>query len=368
LPIETSPAPPVRLLALGAYVPARVMTNADWAASADTSDEWIRSRTGIERRHFAAAGETTAGMAAAAARSALAEAGLAPAALDEIIVATDTPEMRAPDTAAFVQHLLGARQIPTYDLSGSGCAGFLQGLDIARSRVRTGTGTVMVIGVELFSRSIDRRDRSTAVLFGDAAAAALVGIGPARGEAGHPNSTENARRPAGYEGLGSAADPQAAALPSAEILRVVSGTDGSRADILGLPAGGTRHPFTLEMAREGRHLAVTMNGREVFRQAVRRMSAAATEVLRQAGLTTADLTLLVAHQANLRILQAVGRDLALPDEKVFVNVQEYGNTGSASVPLALWEARRAGRIRPGDLVVLTSFGAGFHWAAVLLRF
>jgi 3-oxoacyl-[acyl-carrier-protein] synthase-3 len=345
LPIETSPAPPVRLLALGAYVPARVMTNADWAASADTSDEWIRSRTGIERRHFAAADETTADMAAAAARSALAEAGLTPAALDEIIIATDTPEMRAPDTAAFVQHLLGARQIPTYDLSGSGCAGFLQGLDIARSRVRTGTGTVMVIGVELFSRSIDWRDRSTAVLFGDAAAAALVGAGPAR----------------------VAAD-QAAALPSAEILHVVSGTDGSRADILGLPAGGTRHPFTLEMAREGRHLAVTMNGREVFRQAVRRMSAAATEVLRQAGLTTADLTLLVAHQANLRILQAVGRDLALPDEKIFVNVQEYGNTGSASVPLALWEARRAGRIRPGDLVVLTSFGAGFHWAAVLLRF
>jgi 3-oxoacyl-[acyl-carrier-protein] synthase-3 len=340
LPAETSPAPPVRILALGAYVPARVMTNADWAASADTSAEWIRSRTGIERRHFAAADETTADLATHAARSALAEAGLPAAALDEIIVATDTPEMRAPDTAAFVQHRLGARQIPTYDLAGSGCAGFLQGLDLARSRVRTGAGRVMVVGVELFSRAIDWRDRSTAVLFGDAAAAALVG--------------------GGGGGAAGALSP--------EILHVVSGTDGSRAEILGLPAGGTRHPFTLEMAREGRHQEVTMNGREVFRQAVRRMSAATEQVVRQAGFGIGDLALLIAHQANLRILQAVGRTLGLPAEKVFVNLQEYGNTGSASVPLALWEARRAGRIHPGDLVVLTSFGAGFHWAAVLLRF
>jgi 3-oxoacyl-[acyl-carrier-protein] synthase-3 len=329
---------PVCLLAFGGYVPERVMSNEEWSAWVDTSDEWITSRTGIERRRFAAEGETTASLAVAAARSALAQAGLGARDLDEIIVTTDTPEVRTPDTAAFVQHLLGAREIPAYDLAGSGCAGFLQGLDVARSRVLSGAGRVMVVGVELLSRTIDWHDRNTAVLFGDGAGAVIVGHG--EGKKGR----------------------------EAEIAGVVAGTDGSRTDILGIEVGGSRHPFTLEAAQERRHLHITMHGREVFREAVRRMGEASRQVLAKAGLTPGDVDLLIPHQANLRILQALAKSLGLPPERVFVNVQEYGNTGSASVPLALWEAQQSDRIRPGDRVLLTSFGAGFHWAAVLLRF
>jgi 3-oxoacyl-[acyl-carrier-protein] synthase III len=324
---------PVCVLALGAYAPARVMTNEEWSAHVATSGEWIAARTGIERRHFAAEHETTADLAAAAARSALEQARLGPEDIDEIIVTTDTPEVHVPDTAAFVQHRLGAREVPAYDLAGSGCAGFLQGLDVARSRVHSGVGRVLVIGVELLSRMFDWSDRNTAVLFGDGAGAMILGFG---------------------EG--------------AEILGVVAGTDGSRTGILGIEVGGTLHPFSLEAAEQRRHLHITMKGREVFKEAVRRMTAACQQVLQKTGLTTADVDLLVPHQANLRIIEAVGKALALPMERVFVNVQEYGNTGSASVPLALWEAQRTQRIRPGDRVLLTSFGAGFHWAAVLLRF
>jgi 3-oxoacyl-[acyl-carrier-protein] synthase-3 len=324
----------IGLLGLGAYVPERVMENAEWAEWVDTTDEWIRTRTGIERRRVAGEDETTATMAVAAARRALADAGLSPGDLDEIIVATDTPEVFIPDTAAFVQHLLGAREVPAYDLAGSGCAGFLQALDVARSRVLAGQRRVLVVGVELLTRLMDWRDRSTAVLFGDAAGAAVVG------DTGGGN----------------------------EILAAVAGTDGSRWDILCLEAGGTRRPFSLESARAGAHHDIVMNGREVFREAVARMSQAARQVLEKAGRALDEVALVVPHQANLRILQAVGKALGVAPDRLYVNVQEYGNTGSASVPLALTEARDAGRIRPGDLVLLTSFGAGFHWAATLVRF
>ncbi|HEX8174143.1 MAG TPA: beta-ketoacyl-ACP synthase III [Pyrinomonadaceae bacterium] len=324
----------IRLLGLGAYVPERVMSNEEWAKYVDTSDEWIKTRTGIERRHFAAAGESTASMAVAAARCALDEVGLGPEEIDEIIVTTDTPEVYIPDTASFVQHLLGAREIPAYDLGSSGCAGFLQALDIARARVNFGVGRVLVIGVELLSRLISWQDRNTSVLFGDGAAAAIIGSG---------------------NGI-------------AEIISVVAGTDGSRADILMMKVGGTRYPFTLEAAQSGEHQHVIMNGHELFKEAVRRMSEAARQVLAKGGFTIEDLALVVPHQANLRIIQAVSKALRLPFSKFYINIQEYGNTGSASIPLALWEARKKGLIVKGDLVLLTSFGAGFHWAAVLLRF
>lgn len=322
----------VGILGLGAYTPERVMENAEWSEYVDTTDEWIRTRTGIERRRIAAPEETTATMAVEAARRALDDAGLEPADVDEIVVATDTPEVYIPDTAPFVQHLLGTREVPAYDLAGSGCAGFLQALDVARSRVLTGQRRVLVVGVELLSRLMDWRDRSTAVLFGDAAGAAVVA------DTGGGN----------------------------EILAAVAGTDGSRWDILTLEAGGTRMPFH---SAEGQcaHDSIVMNGREVFREAVARMSEAARAVLAKAGRKLAEVALVVPHQANLRIIQAVGKALGVAAEKVFVNVQEYGNTGSASVPLALTEARAAGRIQPGDLVLMTSFGAGFHWAAILVR-
>ena len=323
----------IGLLGLGAYVPERVMTNQEWAEYVDTSDEWIKSRTGIERRRIAAADETTASLAVAAAERALADAGMGARDVDEIIIATDTPEVFIPDTASYVQDRLGAREVPAYDLAGSGCAGFLQALDVARSRAAEGR-RVLVVGVELLSRLMNWRDRNTCVLFGDAAGAAVVGEGER----------------------------------AAEIVAAVAGTDGSRADILTLEAGGTRLPLTPERVARGLHEKIVMKGREVFREAVRRMTAAARAVLEKARVRLEDVALVVPHQANLRILDAVRDALGLSPERLFVNVQDYGNTGSASVPLALWQAREEGRIAAGDLVLLTSFGAGFHWAAVLVRF
>ena len=321
------------ILGFGAYVPQRIMTNAEWAALVDTTDEWIVSRTGIRERRFAADDETTVDLGLHAARAALADAGLTADAVDEIIVATDTPEVYCPDTAAYLQDRLGARNVPAYDLAGSGCAGFLLGLDLARDRARGGR-RVLVVAIELISRLMDWEDRNTCVLFGDGAGAAVVGPGVRR----------------------------------VELLAVTAGTDGSKADILGRTVGGTRAPFTAERARSREHLVVTMNGREVFREAVARMSEASRDVLAQAGLGVGDVALVVPHQANLRIVQAVAKALHVPDGKVFVNLDRYGNTGSATVPLALCEALSTGRIAPGDLVLATAFGAGFHWAAALLRF
>jgi 3-oxoacyl-[acyl-carrier-protein] synthase-3 len=319
----------VGVVGLGAYLPPRVMTNEEWAQYVDTSDEWITERTGIKRRRLAAVEESTADLAVKAARAALEDAGLTGGDLDEIVVATDTPEVYLPDTASFVQQRLGARRIPCYDLAGSGCAGFLLALDIARSRIRERDRTILVVAVELITRLMNWRDRNTCVLFGDAAAAAVLG-----------------RRP-----------------DAMEIVAATAGTDGSKAGILAVEVGGTRTPFR----PGGAPLELVMNGREVFKEAVEHMSEAAREVLAQAGVDLSEVALVVPHQANLRILEAVRERLGVPAHKMVVNVQEYGNTGSASVPLALWEARREGRLRAGDLVLLVSFGAGFHWAGMLLR-
>ena len=325
---------PIGILGLGAYVPDRVMTNDEWAQHVDTSDEWITARTGIKTRRLAAEDQSTVDLAAAASERALADAKVDVSAIDEIIVATDTPEVYIPDTASYLQHRLRAREIPAFDLAGSGCAGFVLGLDIASSRAHFGGRKILVVGVELLTRLMNWQDRATCVLFGDAAGAAVIGAG---------------------EG-------------AVQILGCTAGTDGSQAEILTLEMGGTRAPFTLEGGRRGDHKKVVMKGREVFREAVTRMSAAATEVLDQAGVSIDDLDLIIPHQANLRIINAVQKALGVSDETMYVNVQNYGNTGSASVPLALWEARSQGRITAGSLVLLTAFGAGFHWAAALLRF
>ena len=324
----------VGIVSLGAKIPERVMENEEWSQYVDTTDEWIRTRTGIERRHIVAAEDTTASLAAEAARDALDRCGLCADDIDEIIVATDTPEVYLPDTSCFVQELLEARAIPSFTLGGSGCAGFVQALDIAASRVRTCHDRILVIGVEILSRIVSWEDRSLCVLFGDAAAAAVVG----------------------KEQI------------SAELLSGVSGTDGSQSEILKLEVGGTRTPVTAERAARGEHLALEMNGREVFKQAVLRMSQACNEALEQAGKVLDDVDLVVPHQANLRIIKAVANNLRVPMDRVYTNVQNYGNTGSASVPLALWEAQTKGVIKDGDLVLLTAFGAGFHWAAAVLQF
>lgn len=325
----------IGILGFGSYVPARVMTNADWSRLVDTDDEWILSRTGIRERRFAADDETTVDLAAHAAEQAIADAGLSVADIDEIIVASDTPEVYTPDTAAHLQHRLGAREVTAYDLGGSGCAGFVLALDIARTRVHMASKRILVVGVELISRLMNWQDRTTCVLFGDAAGAVVVGEG------------ESVR---------------------AEILSAVAGTDGSAADILTLETGGTRRPFTLAEAEKGGHYDIVMNGREVYRHAVKRMTEATEHVLALAGRLKEELALVIPHQANLRILDTVRDKLGLRDEQVYVNVDRYGNTGSATVPLALAEACREGRIAQGDLVVLTAFGAGFHWSAAALQF
>jgi 3-oxoacyl-[acyl-carrier-protein] synthase-3 len=322
------------IVALGAYTPERVFTNEEWSQYVDTSDEWIRSRTGIERRRYAAEDETTATLAIAAARDALRTAGLDARDIDEIVVATDTQEIIFPDTACFVQHAIGAREVPAYTLGGSGCAGFIQALDLAASRVRDGRSRILVIGVEVLSKIMDWKDRNTCVLFGDAAAAAVV-------SADHPR---------------------------AKLLAATCGTDGSQIDILKLEVGGIRSPVTPERLERREQHNIVMHGREVFRHAVGRMTQACEEVLDRIGSTADAVDLVVPHQANLRIIRGVAKSLEVPMEKVFTNVQEYGNTGSASVPLALYEAERQGRVGPGSLVLLTAFGAGFHWAAAALRY
>ncbi len=322
------------IMGFGGYVPEKVITNEDWANQLDTSDEWITQRTGIKRRRFVADDETTMTMATTAAETAIKDAGLTSDDIDEIILATDTPEMMTPDTAALVQHQLECRNIPTYDLGGSGCAGFVQALDVAKSRIATRPKNILVIGVELISRMISLKDRATSVLFGDGAGAVILGPEKAR----------------------------------AEVLDVVSGTDGGYAEILTLAAGGTRNPFNEASLESGDYNRLIMDGRRVFIEAVRRMSEATLEVLERIGRAKEEVALVIPHQANLRIIEAVRNKLGLDEDRFYVNVHEYGNTGSATVPFAMFEAVNKDRIEKGDLVVLTAFGSGFHWAAAAVQF
>jgi 3-oxoacyl-[acyl-carrier-protein] synthase-3 len=322
----------VGILSIGSYLPERVMTNADWAKLIETTDEWITERTGIKKRHFAPDGMHTSDLVVRAAHKALDRASLAPTDLTEIIVATDTPELFTPDTASLVQTKLGAGEVPAYDLAGSGCAGFVQALSVARSRVLSEGGKILVAGVELISRMMNWKDRNTCVLFGDGAGAVIV-----------------------------------AETKTSDILATYSGTDGSKADILGLEVGGTRRPITVEVASDPSYPPVVMKGKEVFREAVVRMTQASQIVLERAQVTLDEIALIVPHQANARIIQAVAETLKISMDKVYVNVQDYGNTGSATVPIALDEAIEKKRAKPGELILLTSFGAGFHWASAVVR-
>lgn len=323
------------ILGFGRYLPDRVMTNDEWAALVDTSDEWIVQRTGIRTRRFAAPEQTTVDLAAAAAERAIADAGLGMDDIDEVILATDTREVATPDTAAYLQERLGLREVPAYDLGGSGCAGFVQGLDIARARVAFESKRILVVGVELITKLIDMTKRETAVLFGDGAGAVVVG----------PSGSGRA-----------------------EVLDALTGTDGSRADILTLQVGGTRAPFDEAALASRAHKNLEMDGRMVFTEAVRRMSATIVTLLERLGKTAEDLALVIPHQANLRIIEAIRKRLEVGEDRVYVNVDRYGNTGSATVPIALSEAVDDGTIRAGDLVILVAFGAGFHWGGAALQF
>ncbi len=314
---------------VGAYLPARIVTNDDLAQTLDTSDAWIRDRTGIRERRIAAEGELTSDLATAAARRALERADLSPSSIDLVILATSTPDHTFPATATAVQRKLGMPPAIVFDQQAV-CAGFPYALATADAYLRVGLARrALVIGAETFSRILDWTDRSTCVLFGDGAGAVVL---------------EAAEQPAGSGGRG--------------ILGVRLGADGRDYDNLYVDGG----PSSTQTAGH-----VRMNGREVFRQAVQRLAAVGEEVLAASGLTVASLDWMVPHQANLRIIDAVGRRLGIEPARVVVTVDRHANTSAASIPLALDAAVADGRLRPGHLVLVNALGGGFAWGAVLLR-
>ena len=316
----------------GMSVPEHVMTNDDWTQLVDTTDEWIRSRTGIIERRIAAEGETTFTLSLEAARNALDVDKLSPAQLDLIIVATITPEHLFPATACLVQDGLGAMNAGAFDLS-AGCSGFIYALSLAADTIRAGSCQhVMVIGGETLSRFIDWNDRDTCVLFGDGAGAVVV---------------------------------SASEMPGG-ILSSALGSDGSGGDHLIIPAGGSKLSPSHETVAEGLHY-IRMNGREVFRFATRTMDKATRLACQKANVSLEDVKLFVPHQANIRIIKSAARSLKLKNDQIATNLDRYGNTSAASIPIALVEAIEAGRIHRNDYLVLVGFGAGLTWGAIVLQ-
>ncbi len=324
--------PVAALAGLGTYSPPKVLTNADFERMLDTSDTWIRERTGIRERHIASPEETIAFMAREASAKALAEAGLAGTDLDTIIVSTATPDRPLPSAACDLQALLGASNAAAFDI-GAACSGWLYALTVAESMIAAGASRrILVVGAEKLSAIADYTDRSTCVLFGDGAGAAVV------------TASDGTRG----------------------ILAAHLRSDGTLAELLYRPGGGSVEPPSEQMIKN-RSYFIRMAGREVFKSAVRSMADAADRVLEQAGLTSDQVDLLIPHQANIRIIEATAEHAHIPPERLFVNVDRFGNTSSASVPLALDEARQSGRLQPGMVVLLVAFGAGFTWGAILLR-
>jgi 3-oxoacyl-[acyl-carrier-protein] synthase III len=323
-----------QIVGWGYHVPSKVITNHDLEQIVDTQDEWIRTRTGIEERHVAAAPqETSASLGILAARKALDVADIHPNKIDLIICATSSPEHIFPATASIIQDGLGASNAGAFDLSAA-CSGFVYALSMARGHILAGDAEyVLVIGAETLSRIVDWTDRGTCVLFGDGAGAVLV----------------------------------AASNVPGGIMATVLGSDGSGADLLTVPAGGSAMPSTLETVSNGSHY-IKMDGRAVFRFATRVMAEATTQVLAKAGLTVQDVDLVIPHQANQRIIQnSVLKQLQIPEEKVFINLQKYGNTSTASIPIALCEAIEAGKVKPGDKLVFVGFGGGLSWGACAIE-
>ncbi len=316
----------------GMAVPDRVLTNQELSRLVDTNDDWIVSRTGIRERRIAQKGESTATLAARAALRALARTDLRPTDIQMIIVATASPEHIFPATACIVQDTLGATNAAAFDLSAA-CTGFIYGLSLASHSIRAGAiENAIVIGAETLSRLINWEDRSTCILFGDGAGAFVL-------QASHD--------PGGF-------------------LASVLHADGSGSNLLTIPAGGSRMPASLETVHKNLH-TIQMNGREIFRFATRVMASSTREVLTRSGIELDDVELVIPHQANRRIIEAAARSLRLPMERFMVNIERYGNTSSASIPIAACEAIEQGRIRPGDHVVLVAFGAGLTYGALVLE-
>ncbi len=319
---------PVAIIGLGSYLPSRVVTNDDLSKVLDTSDEWIRTRTGIRQRHIAADEEATSDLATAAGKAALADAGLGVEDVRAIIVATTTPDHQIPGTAPIVAANLGT-QVAAFDVNAA-CSGFIYALRVGGAMASSGDGPVLVIGAETLSRITDPDERATRVLFGDGAGAVVL-----------------------------AHDPEARLGP------FDLGADGSDPSMLWAAGGGSRRPISADVVDDGSHY-LTMRGGDVYRNAVKRMAEASLGVVEQAELAIEDIDLFVGHQANIRILDAVAERVGIADHQVHVTVDQHGNTSAASVPLALQDARAAGRLEPGATVLLAAFGAGLTWGACLL--
>lgn len=320
------------ILGLGMYVPERLVTNDDLASIVDTNDEWIYSRTGMKERYFSSEGQATSDLAIEAGKRALADANVNPEELDLIIVATCTSDHICPSTAALVQHGLGAVNAGAFDISAA-CSGFVYSFTVASQMIISGLyKKILVIGAEAMSKFLNEEDRGTLILFGDGAGAAVVG----EVEAGY-----------GY-------------------LSSHLGADGSGRDSIYIPAGGSREPLTQEVLEKRRQF-FTMSGTDVFKFAVKMMGETAKKTMEKGNLQSEDISMLIPHQANMRIIQASAKRLGLPDEKVYVNIHKYGNTSGASIPIALCEARNEGKIKEGDVLLCVGFGSGLTWAGCAMR-
>jgi 3-oxoacyl-[acyl-carrier-protein] synthase III len=320
------------IVGLGRYLPERILTNAELAGTVETTDAWIRQRTGVEERRIAAASEASSDLAYRAAREAMEAAGVTAREIDLIVVGTTTPDMVFPNVACLVQQRLGTRTVGCLDVSAA-CSSFVYGLSVAHGAIASQQAeTVLVIGAETLSRITNWRDRATCVLFGDCAGAAV--LRPAR--------------------------------PGRGFLSFCLGGDGSGGEALMMKAGGSRWPASAETVARGEHY-IFMDGAAVYQFAVRAIPQAAADAMRMAELQPSDIDFVIPHQANIRIIESAARRLRVPLEKFFINVQRYGNTSAASIPVALYEAVQAGRVEDGQVGVLVTFGAGYTWAACAIR-
>lgn len=321
-----------RIISIGSYVPDRVLSNSDLEELVDTSDAWITDRTGIKERRIADDNQATSDLAFEASKIAIERAGLNARDIDMIIVATITGDMPFPSTACFLQNKLGASRAVGFDINAT-CSGFLYALYIADGLVRSGMHRrILIVGAEVLSRVTDWKDRATCVLFGDGAGAVIV------------EATSEERG----------------------ILSMSINSDGSMWELINIPGGGSRNPSSPDTLNQGMHY-IQMKGNETFKVAVRTLEEVALKTLADNGMNPSQLTLLVPHQANLRIIQATAERLSLPMERVVVNLERYGNTSAASIPIALDEAMMDGRIKDGDYLLLEAFGGGLTWAAALIK-
>jgi len=322
----------VGILGFGKYVPERVMTNADWEKLVDTSDEWITTRTGIKERRYAVDGQGTSDLAAEAAKKALADAGLNPEDIELIILATCTPDYRVQNCSSLVQKKIGAVNAACFDIQAA-CSGFIYSLTVGRSLIQTGMyKKILVIGAESVSRLLDMTDRNTAILFGDGACAAVMG------------EVE--------EGYG--------------IISSYMGTEGVDDGTLRIKAGGTMYPATVERVLN-KEIYLEMNGTDVFKFAVKALPFATKEAAKKGNVDLSTIDILFPHQANLRIIEAAAKRLRIPMEKVYLNIHKYGNTSAASIGLAIGDALEEGRLKKGDLIALTGFGAGLTYGSLIMR-